>query len=382
MIGLLEHYFIVLIQCVGAIYFGLGIVLLFGKVPLAAEYLPYRKAKRCLATTYFIMGLNLFVYLAIYTSDDWKELNPYIKCSDFIFFCLEAIFFFSTFFYLLDEKYMSWRNFSKDWIVLLTSVALMITSTIGVFGKAGAWVSWFPFFIFFVQYVLFLRRFYILYNEKRSKLVNYFAEDMQQFMFWIKKSVILIILISVLCFTTLLGGIIYNYLFQVYVVSANFYIAISFINYASMYGKLNSAEVTDRERMETDAEKLKSSKTDNYEQLFGEQVKRWISEKRFLAPQLTIDDLAAEMVPTSYICLAISTVNTVPTSVPGLRSCVWKRQKAICVRIRMSNRKRWLSIPVSPRPLISQGCSRALRAKRQQPGVRNKMFKRLSLSPW
>lgn len=118
---------------------------------------------------------------------------------------------------------------------------------------------------------------------------------MQQFMFWIKKSVILIILISVLCFTTLFGGVIYNYLFQVYVVSANFYIAISFINYASMYGKLNSAEVTERERMETDTEKLKSSKTDNYEQLFGEQVKRWISEKRFLAPQLTIDDLAAEM---------------------------------------------------------------------------------------
>lgn len=56
MIELLEHYFIVLIQCVGAIYFGLGIVLLFGKVPLAAEYLPYCKAKRCLATTYFIMG--------------------------------------------------------------------------------------------------------------------------------------------------------------------------------------------------------------------------------------------------------------------------------------------------------------------------------------
>lgn len=47
--------------------------------------------------------------------------------------------------------------------------------------------------------------------------------------------------------------------------------------------------------METDTEKLKSSKTDNYEQLFGEQVKRWLSEKRFLAPQLTIDDLAAEM---------------------------------------------------------------------------------------
>lgn len=295
MIELLEHYFIVLIQCVGAIYFGLGIVLLFGKVPLAAEYLPYRKAKRCLATAYFIMGLNLVVYLVISSSADWNALNPYIKCADFIFFYLEAIFFFSTFFHLLDEKYMSWRNFRKDWAVFLASVALMITSTIGVFGKVGAWVSWFPFFMFFVQYVMFLKRFYILYNEKRRKLDNYFAEDMQQVMSWIKKSIILIILTSVLSFTTLLGGVIYNYLFQVYVISANFYIAISFINYAAMYGKLNSAEVTDRERMETDTEEQKSSKIDNYEHLFGEQVKRWLSEKRFLAPQLTIDDLAAEM---------------------------------------------------------------------------------------
>lgn len=295
MIELLEHYFIVLIQCVGAIYFGLGIVLLFGKVPLAAEYLPYRKAKRCLATTYFIMGLNLVVYLVISSSADWKALNPYIKCADFIFFYLEAIFFFSTFFHLLDEKCMSWRNFRKDWAVFLLSVALMITSTIGVFGKVGARVSWFPFFMFFVQYVMFLRRFYILYNEKRRKLDNYFAEDMQQFMSWIKKSIILIILTSVLSFTTLLGGVIYNYLFQIYVISANFYIAISFINYAAMYGKLNSAEVTDRERMETDTEEQKISQADNYEHLFGEQVKRWLSEKRFLAPQLTIDDLAAEM---------------------------------------------------------------------------------------
>lgn len=295
MIELLEHYFIVLIQCVGAIYFGLGIVLLFGKVPLAAEYLPCRKAKRCLATTYFIMGLNLVVYLVISSSADWKALNPYIKCADFIFFYLEAIFFFSIFFHLLDEKCMSWRNFRKDWAVFLASVVLMITSTIGVFGKVDAWVSWFPFFMFFVQYVMFLKRFYILYNEKRRKLDNYFAEDMQQFMSWIKKSIILIILTSVLSFTTLLGGVIYNYLFQIYVISANFYIAISFINYAAMYGKLNSAEVTDRERMETDTEEQKISQADNYEHLFGEQVKRWLSEKRFLAPQLTIDDLAAEM---------------------------------------------------------------------------------------
>lgn len=142
-----------------------------------------------------------------------------------------------------------------------------------------------------------------------------------------------------------------------------------------MYGKLNSAEVTDRERIETDTEKLKSSKTDNYEQLFGEQVKRWIAEKRFLAPQLTIDDLAAEMGTNKlYMSRYINRKHgtNFSTWITKLRL---EEAKAICVRIRMSNRKRWLSIPVSPRPLISQGCSRALRARRQQPGVRNKMFK-------
>ncbi len=67
---------------------------------------------------YFVMGLNLVVYLVISSSADWKALSPYIKCADFIFFYLEAIFFFSTFFHLLDEKCMSWRNFRKDWAVV------------------------------------------------------------------------------------------------------------------------------------------------------------------------------------------------------------------------------------------------------------------------
>ncbi len=293
MIELLEHYFNVLIQCVGAIYFGLGIVLLFGKVPLTEEYLPYRKAKRCLATTYFVMGFNLVVWLAISSSADWKALNPYVECADFIFFYLEGILFFSTFFYLLDEKYMLWRNGCKIWGIFLASVFLLVSSTFGVFGKAGAWVSWISFLTFFMQYVKFLWRFYVLYDEKRRKLDNYFAEDMQRFMFWLKKSLFLIVLTGVLSFTTLLWGIIYNYLFQIYVISANFYIAISFINYATTYGKLNNAEVTDRDVMETDTEER--LEIDNYEQLFGEHVKTWLSDRKYLAPQLTIDDLAAAM---------------------------------------------------------------------------------------
>jgi len=164
-----------------------------------------------------------------------------------------------------------------------------------VFGKASSWIGILPFMAFFVQVVIFLHRFYYLYNEKRKKLDEYFAEDMQLYMFWTKKSLFFIILTGFLSFTSLLFGIIYNYLFQVYVVSANLYIAISFINYAQLYGKLNQAEVKETDRIETKEEEQKTSSIANYEQLFGEHVSQWLEDKKYLASQLTIDDMAAEM---------------------------------------------------------------------------------------
>lgn len=41
--------------------------------------------------------------------------------------------------------------------------------------------------------MLFLYRFYQLYEERKKVLENYFVEDMQHFMFWIKKSLLLMV---------------------------------------------------------------------------------------------------------------------------------------------------------------------------------------------
>lgn len=290
-----EHCFNILIQSAGSFYWAICVVLLFLQVPATEGYLPYRKAKRCLATTYFIMGVNVFAWLAISNSEDWKVYNPYIRCSDYVFFYLESIFFFTAFGYLMNPRFVTRRKLVKDWGVFFLSSAIMVLSLHDAFKSVSFWMTAVAILAFFVQVVTFLHRFYYLYDEKRKALDNYFAEDMQLFMFWIKKSLFFIVLTGVLSFSTLLFGLFYNYLFQVYVISANFYIAISFINYSKLYGKLNQADVTEEDRTETHIEEQKNAHIANYEQLFGEHVARWLEEKKYLSPQLTIDDLATEM---------------------------------------------------------------------------------------
>ncbi len=294
MMNLLAHYFDILIQCAGACYFAICVVLLFFHVPNTDEYLPYRKAKRCLATTYLVMGLNLVAWLMLSNTEGWKVLDPYVKFADFIFFYLEGIFFCYSFYHLVNEQYLSKWEVRKDWTIFGVSSCLMALSVMADLGEVGVWMARIAFSAFFVQVVIFLRRFNFLYNEKKKTLDNYFAEDMQLFIFWIKKSLFFIILTGVLSFASLLFGLIYNYLFQVYVISANFYIAISFINYAPLYAKLKRAEAMEREKMEM-AEEESDSNVEYYEQLFGDRMMQWLLEKKYLSSQLTIEDMAQEM---------------------------------------------------------------------------------------
>ena len=63
---LLENYFAELIQCVGTSYLVIGIILVFLRVPDTADYIPYRKAKYFLASAFFVMFINLYLWLEIF----------------------------------------------------------------------------------------------------------------------------------------------------------------------------------------------------------------------------------------------------------------------------------------------------------------------------
>lgn len=79
---LLEKYFAELIQCIDASYLVIGIILVFLSVPDTADYAPYRKAKYFLASAFFVMFINLYLWLEIFSSQDWEALNSIIACMD------------------------------------------------------------------------------------------------------------------------------------------------------------------------------------------------------------------------------------------------------------------------------------------------------------
>ena len=299
MIWSFEGFFPFVIEFASAFYFAICIILLFLGVPKTEEYLPYRKAKKCMTASYFILGCNLLAWLLLTKEgvDTWNEdLNEYVKLSDFLFFYLGTICFACAFCYLVDPRYFTPARKIRDGAIFSVAFVLMLLSVYFDAYDFGACFTVLAFFTFFTHVGLFLYRFYYLYESRKKVLEDYFVEDMQQFMFWIKKSLFLLVCMYFLACLTLIFGIIFNYLCQVYIISVNFYIACSFINYSIKYGEMTHATVTQAEEEDTAKEERKSpSDMDAYEQRFGEKLAHWMEEKKYLATQLTIDDLATEM---------------------------------------------------------------------------------------
>lgn len=293
-----EQCFPLVIQYANAFYWAICIILLFLSVPRTEEYLPYRKAKACLAFTYFLLGMNLLAWLLLTQLGltQWEELTPYVKCCDFIFFYLETVFACYSFCYLVDPSYLTKVRKMKDAVLLLMATTWIILS---FYDESSTWggivTTALAFCTFFCHIGVFLVRFRRLYANRKKELDDYFPEDMQRFMAWIKTSLFLLFGMCIVCCLTLLFGLLFNYISQVYIISVNFYVACSFINYASHYGKLTHAQVTAQEREDTVQKEKTDSAIENFEQLFGEKLEHWIQEKCYLAPQLTIDDLASEM---------------------------------------------------------------------------------------
>lgn len=298
MIFSLEGFFPFVIEYASAFYFAICIILWSMTVSKKEEYLPFRKARSCIATSYLVMGVNLLVWL-FFTNrgmDSWEVLNPYVKFSDFIFFYIGTVFFSYGFTFLIDPHYFSKAKKLRDTLIFWSAI-LEITLSVQFDEYAFSVCFTILAFVTFVTHMsLFVFRFYRLYDLRRKELENYFPEDMQPFIFWLKKSIFLLNIMFVLGCMTLIFGIVFNYLCQVYIISVNFYIACSFINYSSLYGKLLHANVTEEDRENAAREEQKiAMDMEAYEKQFGQKLARWMEEKKFLDSQVTIDDLATEM---------------------------------------------------------------------------------------
>ena len=266
---LLEKYFAELIQCVDASYLVIGIILVFLSVPDTADYAPYRKAKYFLASAFFVMFINLYLWLEIFSSQDWEALNSIIACMDISLFFLTCICFAYSFASLLDSQYINKKRMLKDFGYWILTVSFSWITLLEPFAPYAYYLYIVSTLIFGSIVVRYMFHFQFIYRKKREQLDNYFSDDnMQRFMFWTKKS---------LFFLCLLG------------------IVISFINYRSYYGTLNLASMVNEEIEYYSNQEPETSKLENYENLFGARLQQWVDDKKYLSSQLTIDSLASEM---------------------------------------------------------------------------------------
>ena len=308
--NLIEHYFLVIIQSVGSVYWTIAILLFFLKVPQVDGYRPYRQAKRFLSAAYFVMGLNLFAWLVCY-SNNWQESNPYVYLIDISLFYMAALFFGCCFYSLIDNKGVTPGRAAVDlaeWAV--TTLCLGLTLLPSLSNAARFALVGIALLLFLQLVGKFVYRFYQAYRRKKQALDNYFSEDMQRFMFWVWRAIVFLLFMGVFAIATLFLDIVFNYLYQVYVVGTNLYIAISFINYSDLYGQLHQADEVPAEEAKEEAMILEVNKDtaeevnaaaqkklslDNYESLFGESMSQWLADKKYLQQQFTIEDLAAEL---------------------------------------------------------------------------------------
>ena len=156
-------------------------------------------------------------------------------------FLLAAIFL--TFFFgnLLGNIKASTRNLSLSLALWLLNTLLSISSLWMDPSLAGPLVRRVSVMVYFIYIFYFMFRLLQVYKHRDRMLDQYFTRDMHQFVHWIYRSILLMLFLGAVAAFTLTLGVVGNIISQVYIISVNSYIVISFINFSSRFDSIGEA---------------------------------------------------------------------------------------------------------------------------------------------
>ena len=320
---ILEEDFNYLIMAAGGLYILLGLALLFYEVPKTKIFAPYRLSKLLLAICFWLVSGNLWLWL--YTFDlDWHNAQPLTACIDLILFYMAGILLSYSFSNLLDRSYLTRRRVAIDltkWGCSSAIALLAMTDGMAAERQGLLLVSLLFLVEFFVRYLFYFRKTYIKSSEI---LDNYYCTDKSYFIQWIKRSIALIFIYGIVGIISINTGIYINWLYQIYAISMNIYIALSFMKYAKEYDILRRAsvenaseEVTNTEginteevnrndeqeaiiKKEKDSSTQKKTQVGSYQEVLKPRVAAWIKSKRYAQEQFTIEELATFLGTNKY----------------------------------------------------------------------------------
>ena len=234
-------YFNIIVQFAGVLYLSFAFVLCLFKTPKLEIYKTYRRSQRFLALNYLVMGTNCLAWCFVRPDVWWLKLDPIVEIMDTSLFLLSAIFL--TFFFgnLLGTVKASTRNLSLSLALWLLNTLLSVCSLWVSDDLSGPLVRRVSGMVFFIYIFFFMFRLLQVYKHRDRMLDQYFTRDMHHFVHWIYRSILLMIFLGAVAAFTLTVGVVGNIICQVYIISVNSYIVISFINFSSRFGSIGEA---------------------------------------------------------------------------------------------------------------------------------------------
>ncbi len=234
-------YFNIIVQFAGVLYLSFAFVLCLYKTPKREIYKTYRLSQRFLALNYLVMGTDCLAWCFVRPDVWWLKLDPIVEIMDTSLFLLAAIFL--TFFFgnLLGNIKASTRNLSLSLALWLLNTLLSISSLWMDPSLAGPLVRRVSVMVYFIYIFYFMFRLLKVYKHRDRMLDQYFTRDMHQFVHWIYRSILLMLFLGAVAALTLILGVVGNIICQVYIISVNSYIVISFINFSSRFDSIGEA---------------------------------------------------------------------------------------------------------------------------------------------
>lgn len=234
-------YFNIIVQFAGILYIAFAFVLCLYKTPKREIYKTYRRSQRFLALNYLVMGTDCLAWCFVRPDVWWLTLDPIVEIMDTSLFLLAAIFL--TFFFgnLLGNIKASTRNLSLSLALWLLNTLLSISSLWMDPSLAGPLVRRVSVMVYFIYIFFFMFRLLQVYKHRDRMLDQYFTRDMHQFVHWIYRSILLMLFLGAVAALTLILGVVGNIICQVYIISVNSYIVISFINFSSRFDSIGEA---------------------------------------------------------------------------------------------------------------------------------------------
>lgn len=234
-------YFNIVVQFAGVLYLSFAFVLCLFKTPKLEIYKTYRRSQRFLALNYLVMGTNCLAWCFVRPDICWLSLDPIVEIMDTSLFLLAAIFL--TFFFgnLLGTVKASTRHLTLSLALWLLNTLLSISSLWMDPSLAGPLVRRVSVMVYFIYIFYFMFRLLQVYKHRDRMLDQYFTRDMHQFVHWIYRSILLMLFLGAVAAFTLTLGVVGNIICQVYIISVNSYIVISFINFSSRFGSIGEA---------------------------------------------------------------------------------------------------------------------------------------------